>query len=178
MEILLLSDDAFEQVRNQLKFCLENKDHEVIQFYQILFKAWCCNPVSAIALAFMTMSYKLVYQVLGIVAVGYISKEILIDLSMLVQLLESPVFVHLRMQTLEYDQHPYLLRSLYAVLMILPQSKAFSILQMRLKNVKNLHRSLPSKEEEDQLTKMELLDYQELIDCFQEVHSRNQKELK
>jgi vacuole morphology and inheritance protein 14 len=103
MELLLFTDEGFEDVRNRLKFCLKNEDGPMLEFFQILFKAWCINPVSAIALSLITNCYKLTYSILGIVSLGFISKDILVDLSLLVQLLESPVFVHLRMQTLEYD---------------------------------------------------------------------------
>ena len=47
----------------------------------------------------------------------------------LVQLLESPIFVHLRLQLLDVHapSHPDLLRSLYGLLMLLPQVLALCI---------------------------------------------------
>lgn len=41
----------------------------------------------------------------------------------LVQLLESPIFLHLRLQLLDVDSpsYPALLKSLYGILMLLPQ---------------------------------------------------------
>ena len=54
--------------------------------------------------------------------------------------LESPIFIHLRLQLLEPTdpQHPYLLKSLYGILMLLPQSVAFKILRDRLESVSSL----------------------------------------
>lgn len=56
----------------------------------------------------------------------------------MVQLLESPVFTELRLQLLEPQQHPYLLKALYGILMLLPQSAAYSKLQNRLQCISTL----------------------------------------
>ena len=58
----------------------------------------------------------------------------------LVQLLESPIFVHLRLQLLEVHApfHADLLRSLYGLLMLLPQSNAYKTLSDRLATVSSL----------------------------------------
>lgn len=58
----------------------------------------------------------------------------------LVQLLESPIFIHMRLQLLEIqeDYHTDLVKSLYGLLMLLPQSAAFRILRDRLAAVTNM----------------------------------------
>ncbi len=56
----------------------------------------------------------------------------------LVQIMESPVFSFLRLQLLEPDKHPYLFKSLYGILMLLPQSTAFKTLQNRLNCVHSM----------------------------------------
>ena len=65
----------------------------------------------------------------------------------LVQLLESPVFVHLRLQLLDVESphHAPLLKSCYGLLMLLPQSDAFRSLNDRLTTVCNLrdHLGIP-----------------------------------
>ena len=55
----------------------------------------------------------------------------------LVQLLESPAFVHLRLQLLDLDSpnQASLLKSLYGLLMLLPQSVAYKTLNDRLATV-------------------------------------------
>jgi vacuole morphology and inheritance protein 14 len=52
-----------------------------------------------------------------------------------VQLLESPVFTYLRLQLIEPDRYPYLLKCMYGILMLLPQSSAFATLRNRLNSV-------------------------------------------
>jgi len=58
----------------------------------------------------------------------------------LVQLLESPIFIHLRLQLLEINtkHHADLLKSLYGLLMLLPQSQAYKTLSDRLVTVSSL----------------------------------------
>ena len=62
----------------------------------------------------------------------------------LVQLLESPAFVHLRLQLLDVESpyHAPLLKSCYGLLMLLPQSDAFRSLNDRLATVCNLRDNL------------------------------------
>lgn len=50
----------------------------------------------------------------------------------LVQLVESPIFAFLRLQLLDPQGHAALVRTLYGLLMLLPQSGAFSSLKDRL----------------------------------------------
>jgi len=66
------------------------------------------------------------------------SVTFLIQIDNIVQLLESPVFTELRMQLLEPQQHPYLLKTLYGILMLLPQSGAYAKLQNRLHCISTL----------------------------------------
>lgn len=80
--------------------------------------------------------------------------ETLVQIAKLIQLLESPIFVcntsakcialwnkyiltiDLRLQLLEGEEYPYLLKSLYGLLMLLPQGKAFNVLRLRLKQIR------------------------------------------
>jgi hypothetical protein len=61
--------------------------------------------------------------------------EVLVQIDRLVQLLETPAFAFLRLQLLQPSKHPDLLRALYGLLMLLPQSSAFKTLAARLQAV-------------------------------------------
>lgn len=65
----------------------------------------------------------------------------LLQADKLVQMLESPVFVHVRLQLLNAGSPALapLLKSLYGLLMILPQSSSYNLLQNRLNGVMPLH---------------------------------------
>lgn len=51
------------------------------------------------------------------------------------QLFESPILTHVRLQLLEPESHPYLLKALWGILMLLPQSPAYHTLKNRLSSV-------------------------------------------
>ncbi|CCK69034.1 Vac14p KNAG_0B06040 [Huiozyma naganishii CBS 8797] len=101
-------------------------------FFNLLFKSWCCNPVSVISLGLISENYELVYSVLTAFANHELKLNDLIQLDVLVQLFESQVFTRMRLQLLEARKYPYLYKCLYGILMILPQSKAFDVLSRRL----------------------------------------------
>ncbi|SSD58382.1 related to Vacuole morphology and inheritance protein 14 [Saccharomycodes ludwigii] len=115
------------------------KRNEDWSFFSIIFKCWCHNPSSLLNLCLISGNYELAYNVLQqFVENDLISVNNLLQLDILVQFLESPVFASLRLHLLEYEQYPYLYKSLYAILMILPQSKAFHTLNTRLNSITKL----------------------------------------
>ena len=87
--------------------------------------------------------------------------------------MESPIFVSLRLQLLEVDQpfHPNLLKSLYGVLMLLPQSTAFRTLNDRLATVCNLRDNLAAAQRKDKEKKAlpQSNDFESLLEHFDKV---------
>lgn len=63
---LILTDPGLESFRERLKYCIEKKDQECIDFFKILFRTWCYNPISALSLAFLVQIYELTYEMLQI----------------------------------------------------------------------------------------------------------------
>jgi hypothetical protein len=63
---LILTDSTFEELRKRLIHCLEKNDAECIHFFEILYQAWCINPISAISLSFLVQAYELDYDMLQI----------------------------------------------------------------------------------------------------------------
>mmetsp|Transcript_6096 Transcript_6096/g.21584 ORF Transcript_6096/g.21584 Transcript_6096/m.21584 type:complete len:114 (-) Transcript_6096:92-433(-) len=98
-------------------------------------------PACALALSLLAGKYEQSYEL--VVEMGDRMRDlpgeetisILIQLDQLVQLIESPVFAPMRMQLLEPAEHPYLIKTMFGILMLLPQSEAFDILRKRLKSV-------------------------------------------
>lgn len=111
------------------------RQNEDVMFFNLLFKSWCPNPVSVIALSFIAESYELVYSILQIYSNHDIKVNDLVQLDVLIQLFELPTFTRMRLQLLEQQQYPFLYKSLYGILMILPQSKAYDLLNKRLTSV-------------------------------------------
>ncbi|OMJ89738.1 hypothetical protein SteCoe_8003 [Stentor coeruleus] len=174
---LILIDPSLEDLREKLKHCIENEDYECIEFFEVLFKAWCFNPVSALSLTFLVQAYELSYEMLHIVSRSLITSELLTQLARFVQFLNSPAFVYLRLQLLNHYKYPYLLKSLYAILMILPNSRAYSALKVRLKDVAALHKNLPVHDEQKN-TKVALIRVEELSTWFAGIIIPSNKKLR
>lgn len=109
--------------------------------FATLLCTWCHNPISTVALCLLGEGYELAQAVVASLVEAQVSVGLLMQLDKLVQLIESPVFVQLRVHLVhpERRDHQCLLRCLYALLMLLPQSTAFGLLRDRLQSTTSLH---------------------------------------
>lgn len=130
--ILLTSSELFE-LRNQLKVSLATPEGR--NLFVRLFNAYCHNPVSTFSLCLLSQCYELASALIFQIAEIEPTVSSLMQIDKLVQLLESPIFIHLRLQLLEPKRYPFLFKSLYGLLMLLPQSSAFKSLHSRLNSV-------------------------------------------
>lgn len=173
--ILLTSTELFE-LRNKLK---ELKTEESWSLFICLYKSWCHNPVATVSLCLLTQNYKHASDLLRLFGDLEVTVEFLTEIDKLVQLIESPIFTYLRLQLLDFQQNPYLVKSLYGLLMLLPQSTAFHTLRNRLECVPNfqllnIQESKPSKQEKIPSKKFNFV---ELLSHFQEIQ-QNHKQAK
>lgn len=126
--ILLTSSELFD-LRNKLKD-LETK--ESCDLFVCLYESWSHNPVATVALCFLTQNYGHVCDLIRSFGNIEVTVELLTEIDKLVQLIESPIFTYLRLELLEVGRSEELIRALYGLLMILPQSEAFGTLHRRL----------------------------------------------
>eukprot|EP01105_Mastigella_eilhardi_P005786 TRINITY_DN174_c0_g1_i1.p1 TRINITY_DN174_c0_g1~~TRINITY_DN174_c0_g1_i1.p1 ORF type:complete len:688 (-),score=195.92 TRINITY_DN174_c0_g1_i1:1365-3407(-) len=103
--------------------------------FEVLYRSWCHSPASVFSLCLLCQAYTHASQLLVSFANLEITVSFLMELDQLVQLIESPVFVHLRLQLLEPQNNPCLLKCMYGLLMLLPQSSAFDLIKNRLNSV-------------------------------------------
>lgn len=132
---ILITAPELSQLRMRLR-SLNNK--EGVLFFTALFRSWCHNPSAALALCLLSQAYEHAFLLLQTIVDFEITVPLLIQIDKLVQLLESPVFTHLRLQLLEPEKFPYLYKCLYGILMLLPQSSAFATLRNRLNSVSSI----------------------------------------
>lgn len=138
--------------------------------FSSLFKAWCHNAPATLALCLLTQAYELAYSVLQIFVDFEITVNSLVQIDILVQLLESPVFTRVRLQLLEPENYPYLYKCLYGILMVLPQSSAFSTLKNRLNSVNfNIGISTQATPVESSSSSIDKTAWNELLDKFRAV---------
>ncbi|CBY40625.1 unnamed protein product, partial [Oikopleura dioica] len=109
---------------------LRERPSEVMDNFNTVWKAWISCPISSLCLALLGRRYQLAYSTVKTLAEMNLNSAHLCEIDRLIQLLESPGFTWLRFELLE--KPPALIASLRGILMILPQSKAFDLLQKRL----------------------------------------------
>lgn len=121
--------------------------NEGASVFASLFECWCNNPVSTFSLCLLARAYDLAFAVVKKFSELDVTVGFLMQIDKLVHLIESPVFVHIRLQLLDVEApyHTYLLKSCYGLLMLLPQSEAFQCLNDRLTAVCNLRDNLGVK---------------------------------
>ncbi|RPB25734.1 ARM repeat-containing protein [Terfezia boudieri ATCC MYA-4762] len=129
---ILITAPELIDLRKRLR-SLDTKDGQMI--FVSLFRSWCYNAVATFSLCLLAQAYEQASNLLQIMADLDITVNMLIQVDKLVQLLESPVFTYLRLQLLEPEKYPFLYKSLYGLLMLLPQSSAFGLLKNRLNSV-------------------------------------------
>ena len=145
LNLILLTADELEPMRTKLKGSLNGNEQDR-RLFETVFNAWCHSPVSALSLCFLAQSYELASVMVTNFGDAEITVGLLMQIDKLVQLLESPIFVHLRLQLLDRSnlQHEALMKSLYGLLMLLPQTTAYKTLYNRLTAVSSLHSALQS----------------------------------
>jgi len=146
LNLVLLTAPELYELRSLLKisFSAEASEEDRSVFVS-LFECWCHNPVSTFSLCLMAQAYDVSYALINKFTTNVeITVGVLMQVDKLVQLLESPIFVHLRLQLLDVEApyHASLLKACYGLLMLLPQSDAFRTLNERLSTVCNLRDNL------------------------------------
>lgn len=175
--ILLTSAELF-QLRNQLK---DLRTQENCALFCCLYRSWCHNPVATVSLCFLTQNYRHAYDLIQKFGDLEVTVDFLMEVDKLVQLIESPIFTYLRLQLLDVENNPYLIKALYGLLMLLPQSQAFQLLSHRLRCVPNPELMRTVDESKYMDTKRQVskrashsqVDYNELLQHFDRVQSKH-----
>uniref|UniRef100_A0A2I3H357 Protein VAC14 homolog n=1 Tax=Nomascus leucogenys TaxID=61853 RepID=A0A2I3H357_NOMLE len=171
--ILLTSTELF-QLRNQLK---DLKTLESQNLFCCLYRSWCHNPVTTVSLCFLTQNYRHAYDLIQKFGDLEVTVDFLAEVDKLVQLIECPIFTYLRLQLLDVKNNPYLIKALYGLLMLLPQSNAFQLLSHRLQCVPNPEllqtedslKAAPKFQKADSPS----IDYAELLQHFEKVQNKH-----
>ncbi|KAI9918669.1 hypothetical protein PsorP6_011790 [Peronosclerospora sorghi] len=141
LNLILLTANELEHLRDILRRSFQPRaSKDDVDVFTALFRSWCHNPIAAFSLCLLARSYTLSAALISKFADIDASVGFLMQIDKLVQLLESPIFIHMRLQLLEIqeDYHTDLVKSLYGLLMLLPQSAAFRVLRDRLASVTSM----------------------------------------
>jgi vacuole morphology and inheritance protein 14 len=153
LNLLLLTAPELSPLRKTLENSIRGGPEEHQQVFLTLFMCWSHNPVATFSLCLLSQAYDLSAELILKFANVDVTIGFLMQIDKLVQLLESPIFLKLRLQLLEVSMnyHADLLKSLYGLLMLLPQSQAYKTLSDRLSTVSSLKMNLifPASESSD-----------------------------
>ena len=144
LNLILLTASELHDLRSTLSGVFAGATEDVPVF-STLFLCWCHNPVATYSLCLLARAYDLSFALVQRFSeMEDISVGFLMQIDKLVHMIESPIFIHLRLQLLnvEAPYHAQLLKSVYGLLMCLPQSDAFRLLNDRLTAVCNLRDNL------------------------------------
>ncbi|CAN6675396.1 unnamed protein product [Malus baccata var. baccata] len=134
LNLILLTSSELAELRDLLKRSLVNPSGK--DLFVSLYDSWCHSPMAIISLCLLAQTYQHASTVIQSLVEEDINVKFLVQLDKLIRLLETPIFAYLRLQLLEPGRHMWLLKTLYGLLMLLPQqSAAFKILRTRLKTV-------------------------------------------
>jgi vacuole morphology and inheritance protein 14 len=142
LNLILLTAPELAPLRKSLKSSFQQNasDNDKITFNS-LFRCWTHNAVATFSLCLLGQAYHISAALIQKFAEADVTVGFLMQIDKLVQLLESPIFIQLRLHLLETDSilREDLLKSLYGLLMLLPQSQAYKTLSDRLATVSSLH---------------------------------------
>lgn len=136
LDIFLLVENESQPVRETLrKFTHQNRTEENSLFFEKIFRLWSYNPISTLILCVISEYFELSYSLTLKLAEMKLCQEDYIQLSQMIQLIESSLFNNIRIKLLEPFKHLLLVKTLYAILMLLPQGQAYNALCNRLKSI-------------------------------------------
>lgn len=126
---ILLTAPELHHLRLQLRRFDLPATHSL---FACLYSCWCHSPVSLLALCLLTHNYSHCNILISMFGDLEITVDFLTEVDKLVQLIESPIFAYLRLELLSGAASEPLRRALFGLLMLLPQSDAFHVLNNRL----------------------------------------------
>ncbi|XP_059478479.1 protein VAC14 homolog [Neocloeon triangulifer] len=164
---ILLTSSELAHLRRELQSLTTS---ESASLFVCLYKTWCHNPVATVSLCLLTQCYPHASTLIKSFGDLEVTVEFLVELDKLIQLIESPIFAHLRLQLLESPQP--LVQSLYGILMLMPQTEAFHTLRRRLNCVPKVPDAKSSSWKEDR-SEVNKIDFAKLFSHFKDVQERH-----
>ena len=104
--------------------------------FEKLFNLWAFNPFSAVLLTMYCNYFELSYYLALELSKTKLQESDFIELCQVVQIFESSLFNNIRIKLLNPKKNIFLVKTLYALLMMLPQSNAFDALNNRIRSIK------------------------------------------
>jgi hypothetical protein len=144
---VLLTTIEVKDLRETLRDCIALKgrglrDERTAQLFHILLSTFSHNAVASISLCLWSGAYRTASTYLHQIDPLDLNLVFYLEVDQLVEYIERPLFRHLHIRMLDCDEDPaqegsgaMLYRVLKSILMLLPQSSTYNILQQRLVSI-------------------------------------------
>lgn len=130
LHCILLTSYEFEPIRESISD----------ELFHCLYDCWVHEPISAITLCLVARWDQLASELVSRLSHIEITVGLMTEVCALVKYFRSPVFLDLRLRLLDPHKHLYLLKTLYGLMMVLPQNPSFHSLQKLLSHGESIVR--------------------------------------
>ena len=138
---LLLEKNIINNYKNLSKFknyFLIKEEKEREKFFSNLYSIWSINPISVLILCIVTENFELAYNIILNLKDVKFNDDIFKKLGKLVETFKNEKYDCFWQKLLEPSENIYFIKTLFGILMILPQGVAFDYLSDKLSNVQTL----------------------------------------
>jgi vacuole morphology and inheritance protein 14 len=153
----LITEEDASSIR--IKLSKFGNEGEEVSYFTKIFKLWSYNPFCTLILVLISNSFELAYFLINYLSQMKLRAEDYIELSQVVQVFESSIFNHVRIKLLNPKKYSYLIKTLYAILLLLPQGQAFNSLSSRLKCLQIIYNL--GEDDDDESSKCEKINFSE-----------------
>ncbi|EGD83131.1 hypothetical protein PTSG_03767 [Salpingoeca rosetta] len=174
LNIILLTAAELAALREELK---ELQGDDIRALFCQLYRCWSHNPIATLSLCLLAQVYDHAADLLLEFGKLDVTMPFLVEVDRLIQLLESPIFTYLRLQLLQPRAYAHLIKCLFGLLMLLPQSSAYNTLKNRLDCIPAISIALGALDQGDSSAELKGnigldLPFEELLTHFHEMQQR------
>eukprot|EP00049_Salpingoeca_infusionum_P000050 m.36847 g.36847 ORF g.36847 m.36847 type:complete len:675 (+) comp10037_c1_seq2:140-2164(+) len=148
LNIILLTSTDVSTLRSMLR---NLSSSEAVQLFVKLYKSWCFDAVATLSLCLLCQVYDHAAELVVTFGRLEVTTGFLVELDKLIKLIESPIFTNLRLQLLSPIAYAHLIKCLYGISMLLPQSTAYHTLKSRLDCIPAIVTTVSRLEEDQEL---------------------------
>ena len=173
LNMFLLSEKECQNIRNELsrKRTIskddKNENKKEDNLFEKLFYLWAFNPFMTVLLTMYCNFFELSYYLAFELSKMKLNENDYIELCRIIQIFESSIFNNVRLKLIRPKKNIFLVKTLYALLMLLPQSNSFDALNSRIRSVKFITK-IDDDDEDDDL-------YENKKDIDEELSQENKK---
>jgi len=167
-ELLLKKNDKnyYNNISNFRNIFLKKEEKEKEKCFSNLYSIWSINPISVLILCIVTENFELAFNIILNLKNVKFNNDIYKILGKLVESFKNEKYEYFWQKLLEPRENIFFIKTLFGILMILPQGVAFDYLSDKLSNVHTLLKIEDDDKDLDTKINNNKKDIEEKIDFF------------